>query len=171
MVEARTNLPGVVARLGEFARGEDGVWRRTIHLVPSSELAAGRHEGQVHLYTADDRYKHLQVPFTLVKTTPGQVTALPREVDISGPAGQPLPSRMVILRSPAHEKIEVADAKADDPAILLRWAANADGVVAVRVQVDAKLLGTRSIDSAIHIRLAKPTTETLTIPVHCKLGD
>jgi Protein of unknown function (DUF1573) len=171
VLQANTNVPGVSVRLGEYARDDAGPWRRAIHLIPSPELVVGRHEGQLSLYTAEDRYQHLQVPFTIVKAAPEQVTAMPREVDIRATAGKPVPSTIVVLRGPVGERIEVAEALADNPAISLRLATNKDGIVAIRVQVDVQRLGMPSLDSAIHIRLAKPSGETLKIPIHFKVGN
>ena len=134
-------------------------------------MAAGTHEGRLDLYTTDPKYGHLQAPFVLVKKSADQISYSPREVEISGPAGRPLPSRVIVLRTSSSVKMEIDSITADDPAITARWAANAEGVIAVRVQIDHARLLQGSFDKAIHIHLTRPQSQTITVPVHFKQED
>ena len=134
--EARTSLPHVAVRMSEPKKGETGGWTRSLHLVVDSSIAPGRHEGRLDLYTTDPKYGHLQAPFVLVKKSADQVSFSPREVEISALPGQPLPSKVIVLRTSSPTKIQIDSIAVDDPAILARWAVNDEGVVAVRVQID-----------------------------------
>ena len=93
IVEARTSIPHVTVHMSDPKRDENGGWMRSLHLVAGPELAAGTHEGRLDLYTTDPKYGHLQAPFVLVKQSADQVSFSPREVEISAPAGAPLPSQ------------------------------------------------------------------------------
>ncbi len=135
------------------------------------ELPVGKHEARLDLYTDDPKYGHLQAPFVLVKQDADQITFSPREIEISAPASRPLPSRLIVLRSPSSKEMKIGSIEADSPALTTRWAANAEGVIAIRVQVDQARLTGAGLESAIHIHLEQPTKETLNIPVHLKLDD
>jgi Protein of unknown function (DUF1573) len=171
IIDASTSSPHVKVRMTEPKKDEKGGWTRSLYLVVEPELAAGTHEARLDLYTTDPKYGHLQAPFVLVKKSADQVSFSPRELDISGPPGRPLPSRVIVLRTSSEAKMQIDSIAGDHPAITARWAANAEGVVAVRVQLDPARLTQPSFDSAIHIHLTQPQTQTITVPVHFKQED
>ena len=171
IIEASASVPHVKVRMSEPKRDDRGGWTRSLYLVVEPELAAGTHEARLDLYTTDPKYGHLQAPFVLVKKSADQVSFSPREVDISGPAGRPLPSRVIVLRTSSSVKMQIDSIKCDHPAITARWAANPEGVVGVRVQLDQARLTQPAFDSAIHIHLTQPESQTITVPVHYKQED
>jgi hypothetical protein len=171
IIEARTSVPYVGVRLADPRRSENGRWARTLRLTAQPELSAGKHEGLIDLYTTDSRYEHLQVPFVLTKQSADLVSFSPREVDISAPAGKSLPTRVIVLRSQSPKEVQIGSITADHPAVAARWASNADGVIAIRVQVDASRLTGATLDSTLHIELRQPTRQTLNVPIHCKISD
>jgi hypothetical protein len=171
IVEVRTSLPHLSARASEPQRDASGGWTRSIQLVVEPGLAPGKHEARLDIYTNDPRYQHLQAPFVLVNRSDDEISFSPREIEIRGQADRALPSKIVVIRPTPKRAVQVEAIKADNPAITTRWAANADGVVAVRVQVDAKKLNGNTLDSFIYVKLGGPTPETIEIPVHCKVGE
>ncbi len=171
IVEARSSLPHVKVRMSDPKRDQAGEWTRTFHLEVEPGLPAGKHEARLDLYTDDPKYGHLQTPFVLVKQAAEQVTFSPKEIEINAPAGRSLPSRLIVLRNASPKEMKIGSIEADSPAITTRWAANAEGVIAIRVQVDQARLTGASLESAIHIHLEQPTKEILTVPVHLKLND
>jgi hypothetical protein len=170
IVEARTNLAGVRVQVGPCTRDDHNAWQRSLRLEVPADMPLGRHEARLDLYTTDAKYHHLQIPFTLVKQSLEQVSFAPHEVEIAGAAGQPLPSRLVILRAQAGQDIEIEAVTADHPAISCRWASQPGTAATVRVQIDQHAVPAGGLDSAIHIRLRKPGSETLNVPVSCKLA-
>jgi hypothetical protein len=171
VVEARTSVPHLKAQASPPKPAASGGWTRSIRLVVEPGLATGKLEARLDLYTNDPKYAHLQVPFVLINKAQDEVAFSPREVEISGAAGRPLPSSVIVLRSAAAGGVHVESVKADDPAITARWAVNSEGVVAVRVQIESGRLTTATLDSFIHIRMTGPQSQTLDIPVHCKIGE
>ena len=151
IVDARTSLPHVTVRMTDAKRDESGAWTRSLRLVVDPELPPGKHEARLDLYTTDQKYEHLQAPFVLVKQAANQVTFSPREVEINAPAGRALPSRVVVLRSQTPKEMQIGSITADHPAISARWAANDEGIIAVRVQVDhARLIGATLVFAHSH---------------------
>ena len=61
----------------------------------------------------------------------------------------------------------VDNVTADDPAIQCRWAEGPDKLATVRVLIDPTT--NSMLQSAVHIQVARPVRETLTIPVNCNL--
>ncbi|CAN5532107.1 hypothetical protein BH10PLA2_BH10PLA2_32820 [soil metagenome] len=171
ILEVRTSLPHLSARASEPKRDASGGWTRSIQLVVEPGLAPGKHEARLDIYTNDPRYQHLQAPFVLVNRTDDEISFSPREIEVRGQVDRPLPSKIVVIRPTPTRAVQVEAIKADNPAITTRWAANAEGVVAVRVQIDAKKLSGNSLDSFIYVKLGGPTPETIEIPVHCKVGE
>ena len=171
ILQVRSSLPQVSARADEPKRNASDEWTRAIHLVVEPGLPPGKHEAMLDIYTSDSRYPHVQAPFTLINKTGDEIFFSPREVEIRGQAGRPLPSQLVVLRPGARKSLQIDSIKADNPAITARWAANAEGVVAVRVQIDFKQVQGSELNSVLHIAVTGAKPEVLDIPVRCKLSD
>ncbi len=171
ILEVRTSLPELAARADEPKQDASGGWTRAIHLVVQPGLAVGKHEARLDIYTSDPRYPHLQAPFTIINKAADEISFSPKEIDIQGPAGRPLPSQLVVLRPAPGQTLQIESVTADSPAITARWAASTEGVIAVRVQADFRQLQGTELKSVLHIAVGGSKKETLDIPVQCKLSD
>jgi hypothetical protein len=90
-------------------------------------------------------------------------------VTLQAPAGQAVPSRMVLIRDQNDEPVVVERVVADDPAIRCTWAQGSNNLAAVKISVDRTCVPGDGLDSAVHIHVSKPVPDTLHIPVHCQL--
>jgi hypothetical protein len=106
---------------------------------------------------------------TVVKHPRSQVSATPATVVLSGTAGQPLPSRIVLLGSADDQVVEVDRVEADDPAVRCQWAKGPGRRTTLKVQVDHTRISGQAFRSVVHVHLRQPGTQTLTIPVQCDL--
>jgi hypothetical protein len=165
-LELRTSSQRLRATVQQRALNATGHAVFRIGLDIAGDMAPGRYDDSLDIYTDDAVYRHLHVPVTVIRQGRQQVTAMPSQVTFRGLGGQPLPSQLIRLRAASNEPVVVADLTADDPAILCRWAKGPDNLATVRVQIDpTRLHG--NLASAIHVRVSGPTQEMLTVPVSC----
>jgi hypothetical protein len=149
----------------------DAAGHRLVRIALSLATAcpAGRYEETVAILTDDTIYRELTVPITVVKRPRQSVTASPTAVSLAAARGQPVPSRIVLLRPAGAEAVAVQSVEADDPAIVCTWAAGPDNCATLKVRIDRTKLTAESLRSAIHVHISKPTSETITVPVTCRL--
>lgn len=155
-----TSSPSLSARLLKKSRD-----MCKIELSVGSDFPQGRQQEIVSVHTDDPLYGELRVPVTIVKEGRQRVTATPNPIVITAQAGQPIPSRIALLRDRDGEAVIVDRVEADDPAVQLRWAQGPGNQATVKVSVDRANLRGDHLESAIHIHLSKPVAETLTLPV------
>jgi hypothetical protein len=166
---AATTSPHLKTQLLEPQHDAAGHLVRRVRLEVGSGFPDGRHDHALSIYTADPAYPELQVPVTIVKRSRQAVTLTPEEVNLVAVDGQPLPSRIILLRSPDGQPLRVEHVQADDPAITCRHAQGQDHMATIRVQVDRQRLPSGTWRSSVRVRLAKPAVETVVIPVICTL--
>jgi hypothetical protein len=161
--------PQLHARAG--APYADAAGRRAcaIHVEVAADCPEGRHEEVLRILTDDPTYPELDVPVTVVKHAAHAVRALPESVELSAPAGQPLPSRIVLLSRADGGEVVVEGVETDDPAIECRWAAGPGPRATLKVRVDRARLSGGVLHSAVRIRLRQPAPQTLVVPVTCTL--
>jgi hypothetical protein len=136
----------------------------------AADYPEGRHDDVVSIYTDDPAYREIRVPVTVVKRGRQRLSAAPEQVKFEGPAGQPLPSRIVLLRDADNQAVIVDQATADDPALICRWAAGPQTMSTLKVLVDSsRLNGRTSVRSTIRVELKEPVPQTMTIPVEVTL--
>jgi hypothetical protein len=146
-------------------RDEAGHWLQKIDLGIGEDIPDGRYEEIVAIYTDDPKYAELRVPVTLVKRAADRLTAMPREVVLTGVAGQPLPSRIVLIRDAANQAVKIDHIMTDDPAITCRWAPGPNTMATLKIQVDRTRIHGDGLESAVHVHVSEPVPETIVIPV------
>jgi hypothetical protein len=161
--------PGLTPRLGELHRDGAGHWARTIALDVAGDYPEGRHEEVLAVYTDDPRYRELKVPVTIVKRSRDRLSATPGQVALTAPPGQPVPSRIVLIRDRDNQPVVVDRIEADDPAVSCQWAAGPDALATVKVKIDRRQVHADSLHALVHVHVSQPVGQTLTIPVSCVL--
>jgi hypothetical protein len=167
--QARATSTNIQLKIQKPVRNNQGHWVSTLRLEVGEKYPDGRHEEMVDIYTNDPRYADLRIPVTVIKRFAQRLAATPAEVRLSGVAGQPLPSRIVLLRDNKNEAVRVEHVMSDDPAISCKWAAGPNNLSTLRVQIDRAKLQSNRLESAIHVQLNSPVRETITIPVVCEI--
>jgi hypothetical protein len=155
--------------LDELRRDDVGRWVRKIHVEVLADCPEGHHDETLHVYTSDPEYPELKVPFTVVKRARQSVSAAPASVVLAGTAGQPLPARMVLLGAADNAAVIVEKVECDHPAIACRWAQGPGQRATLKIRIDETKISGGNLRGAVHVRLNKPTPQTLTIPVSCSL--
>src|SRR5205823_6646226 len=102
-------------------RAEGGQTTQSIRLAVTEDCAQGRHDEFLHLRTDDPEYQDLKVPVTVVKRSRQRLAATPSEVTLTAPPGQPVPSRIVLVRDGDGQGVVIDRVEADDPAVLCQW--------------------------------------------------
>jgi hypothetical protein len=138
-----------------------------IRLEVSGDYPDGRHEESIHIFSDDPAYRELKVPVIIIKRSRQRVSATPGEVALAAGPGQPIPSRIVLLRDNDNQGVVVENVTTDDPAVTCTWAQGPNAMATLRVRVDRKLLRGDSLQSAVHVYVSKPQPDVLTIPVSC----
>jgi hypothetical protein len=169
ITSVQLQTPQLHARAGEPYT--DGAGRRAcaIRVEVGADCPEGRHEDVLRILTNDPIYSELDVPVTVVKRSPHAVRALPDAVELSAPAGQPLPSRIVLLSSADGRPVVVEGVEPDNPAIECRWAAGPGPRATLKVHVDRTHVSADGLHGAVRIRLSQPVPQTLVVPVTCTL--
>jgi hypothetical protein len=145
----------------------DGHRLYRIQLDVAADCPEGRHEEIVSVYTDDPLYKHLQIPVTVVRRSRPRFAVEPARVEIHAPAGGSPPSPLLQVRDVRGEAVVIQAVTADDPAVQCRWAKGPGNLATVRVQIDRGRLAGPALETNLHVRLAGPVAETLTVPVTC----
>jgi hypothetical protein len=158
------HLTGDVQRTAEDEAGHRVI---TIALSLAADCPEGRSEQTLVLLTDDAEYRELTIPVTVVKRPKQGVTAAPAAVSLAAPPGQPVPSRIVLLRPVGATAVVVESIEADDPAVVCTWARGPGECATLKVAVDRARLPADGLHSAIHVRLSGAVNETITVPVTC----
>jgi hypothetical protein len=170
ITDVRASSPRLNADLtGAFPDGS-GHTVRKIRLQVNGDYPEGRHDEVLAIYTDDPAYGELKVPVTIIKPSRYRLTVTPSQVDLVAPAGQAAPSRLVLIHDPGNGEVAVEELTADDPAIKCRWVPGPGAMATVRVSVDQTRMSGATLRSAIHVKIAKPVPEVLTVPVSCTLN-
>lgn len=162
-------LTGTVLVRDRFREGPENT---LVELRLSADCPDGRHEGMVTLRTDDPAYRELKVPITVVKRPRQSVAASPASVSLVTAPGQSNTSRIVLLRPAGTEAVRVESVQADDPALSCTWAEGPHNLATLKIAVQRLTQSGASSSSgasAVHVRLAAPARETITVPVRWTL--
>jgi Protein of unknown function (DUF1573) len=163
--EVRPTSPYLKSQVvGEY-QDESGHQIRKLKVQVASDYPAGRHEEVVSIYTDDPAYPELKVPITILKEGRQRLSPTPAEVTIQASRGQSASSKVVLVRDSLNQQVVIENTTSDDPAITCRWAKGPGNLATVKIQVDHRKQTTATLDSAVHIQVREPMTETLTIGV------
>jgi hypothetical protein len=154
-------------RIGEAIRDTQGHTTRSISLAVAVDYPDGRHGETLHIYTNDPRYRDIRVPVTVMKHAQQRVVATPSQVELIAPAGQPVPSRIVLVRDNQEQNIHIEQILANDPTVRCQWVQGPGAMATVKIRVDRTVAVGEMFRTAIEIRIDQPVRETLTIPVTC----
>jgi len=166
-LEVRTTSSRIQATLLGTTRdpADHQVFR--VGLAVAADCPDGRFEETLDLFTTDPLYRHLQVPVTVVHGVRERLSVLPAEVAVRAAPSQPIPSQLLRIRDADDRPVLIESITADNPAIQCRWAAGPGNCATVRVLLDRERLSGNTLQSSIHIRLAVPAQQTLSVPVSC----
>lgn len=162
----RSSSAKLFLRVGEAMHDERGTHRKVIMAV-AADYPDGRYEETVDICTNDPRYPAIRVPVTIIKHVQQRLTAIPSEVALVAPAGQPLPSRIVLIRDEQGQSIHIDQIVADDPAITCQWAPGPNVMATLKIRADRGRISGGTLQSAIHVRIDRPVDEAVTIPITC----
>jgi hypothetical protein len=167
--EVRTTATFVQAVCGKTARDDKDNWVTRIQIKIGDDVPTGRNEVMVNIYTDDAVYRHLQVPVVVTRPPVQRFVPLPAEVKLYGTRGQPLPSRLVVIRDVKEEGVEIGAIKAGHPAIQCKWATGPGSSATLKIQIDAAKMKDDRLESEIQVEIAGVSPQTITIPVFCLL--
>jgi hypothetical protein len=163
----RASSPALGAEVIEQTVSPEGRALRRIRVHVADDFPEGRHDEIVAIYTDDLGYRELKVPVTVVKRSRQRVTAAPGEVRLVAPAGQAIPSRIVLLRDREGQPVVIEKIDAEDPAVVCTWASGPNAMATLRVRVERSRLRGPELQTTVHVHLSKPVADVLAIPVHC----
>jgi hypothetical protein len=161
----RSTSPKITASVVQEARDPAGYMVRTIQLNVADDVPEGRHEEMLVIYTDDPTYRDLKVPITVIKRPRQRVTATPAEVTMLAQPGQPIPSRIVLLRESQNETVDIEQITTSDPAITCTWVRGPGSHATLRIRVDRSRIKDDGLKGSVEVQVRKPVTETVTIPV------
>ncbi|HEV3084006.1 MAG TPA: DUF1573 domain-containing protein [Gemmataceae bacterium] len=166
LLDARAGSGKLKTRITAVGPDKQGHAAFKIALDVPDEYPEGRHQDVLHIYTDDPKYADLCVPVTIIKSSQKHLSALPGEVNLTVPAGQPAPARIVLIRDPEGQPVKIANLSAGDPAIICRWAEGPNSMATVKIQVNRALVHGHTLSDAVQVEVMSPIRETLTIPVN-----
>ncbi len=163
--EVHTTAPGLQARLAGQERDASGHLVNKVQLMIGNDIAEGRHEELVSLFTNDPDYREIKVPVTIVKRPRQRLSATPSRIELPLHPGESLPARMVLIRDRENQEVEVEAVSADSPAITCRWAKGPGAMTTLRIRVDRDQIQDSTWESTVRVQVVKPTRQTLLVPV------
>src|SRR5262249_84421 len=140
ITSVQASLPQLHATLQPSCKDADGHAVCIVKLEVAADFPEGRHDEVVSLYTDDPAYPELKVTATTPKRAKQRLSAAPAEVTLAAAPGQPLPSRIVLIRDSENQTVVVEKVVADHPAVSCRWASGPDTMATVKIQVDSSQL-------------------------------
>jgi hypothetical protein len=161
----RCTSPKIAARVENESRDAAGHVIRTIRFTVADDILEGRHEEMLTIFTDDPTYRDLNVPVTVIKRPRQRVTAMPAEAAMLAQPGQPLPSRIVLLRDSQNETVDIEQITTSDPAIICTWAHGPGSHATLRIRVDGSRLKDEGLKGSVEVHIRKPAAETVVIPV------
>ena len=164
-----SSSPHLRGTVTQTAGDEAGHRRVTINVALGAGCPEGRYEEAVVIVTDDADYRELTVLVTIVKRPRQKVSASPETVSLAAARGQSVPSRIVLLRPAGEEAVVVERIEADDPAVNCTWARGPANCATLKVAIDRTRLPADGLRSAIHVHISKPTAETISVPVSCRI--
>jgi hypothetical protein len=160
----QVNLAGLKPSL--TARGQEGGRAlQTIRLEVTADCPEGRHEEFLHILTDDPEYRDLKVPVIVVKRSRQRLAATPSQVTLTAPPGQPVPSRIVLVRDNDDQGVVIDKVEADDPAITCQWAPGPNAMATVKIRVDRARVRGSSLQAIVQVHVSKPQPDVLLIPI------
>ena len=163
----QTSSPKLKAQVAEQYKDMQARWVRKVRMEVAEDYPEGRHEEVLSIYTDDPGYSELRIPVTVVKRPRQRVTATPSTVTLQAPPGQPVPSRIVLLRDAENGEVLVEHVTADSPALRFHWAKGPETMATLKVSADRSLILNGKLQSAVHVQIRQPVQQTITIPVTC----
>jgi hypothetical protein len=157
--------PHLRTRLGEWRRNDEGHSVRTLALEVLPEFPEGRHEEVIQIFTSDPEYRELKIPVTIVKRKRQTVSASPDSVSLTTAAGEPIPARIVFLRSSEDQEVVVQKVESDSQAVTCQTAAGPGKRATVKIQIDRAKVGGDELEATIRVVLRQPAGQVVTIPV------
>ncbi|OAI46283.1 hypothetical protein AYO44_11535 [Planctomycetaceae bacterium SCGC AG-212-F19] len=152
--------PGPFCDLGRSAQ--------SVRVEVLANFPEGRHDEVISVYTDSPRYRELQVPVTVVKAAPQRIAATPSQLVLVALPGQPVSSRVVLLRDAQNESVQIDNITADHPALSCSWAVGPGEMATLKVRVDAKAVPAEGLRSAVHVEIHQPVRQTVTLPVEIR---
>jgi len=165
----RTTSPELKSDLKERSVDRSGHQVRKISVRVSADYPEGHHDETLSIYTDDPNYRELRVPVTIVKRPRQRLAVRPNRVTLLAPAGQPVPSKILLIQDTGNEAVVLSGVKADDPAVVCTWAQGPGPMATVRVRVDRSRVHGQALETTIHVHVSRPVAEELSVPLVCTL--
>jgi hypothetical protein len=168
ITDVTASSPKLVPTISEQFRDPQGHWLRKISLQVTDDYPDGRHEEVVEIHSADPTYPSLRVPITIVRRSQHQLTVTPSQVTIAAPAGQPFPSKIVLIRATNDEQVVIDQILSEDSGITAQWAPGPNNMATVKIRIDRALLHSSNFHSSLTVHVRQPVEEKIVIPIDCK---
>jgi hypothetical protein len=139
-----------------------------VQIQVRDDYPEGRREEVVSIHTDDPAYAELTVPVTVVKTSRQRISATPGTVVLSSAAGQPVPSRVVLVRDSQDEPVTIENVSTDHPALWATWASGPGSMATLKVRVDHRKLPGEGLRSRLLVAVSQPVRQTVAIPVEVR---
>jgi hypothetical protein len=165
----QSSSPYLRVHVGEARRDPAGHWARPLQVEVAADCPPGRQDAVLRILAEDATYPELNVPVTIVQRSATEVRASPEAVTLSGPAGQPLPSHIVLLSAPNDQEVVVEHVECDNPAVQCHWAAGPGHRATLKIRVDAAKIPGGTLRTEVRVHLTRPTLQAVTIPLTCTL--
>ncbi len=163
--EIRTSCLGLQAQPAGESRDSADHLIRKIRLQVAENLPEGRHDEVLSIFTDDPAYCEIKVPVTIVKSPRQGLSATPSRVDLLAPLGQPVPSRIVLVRDNHDHEVVIDAVTSDNPAITCQWAKGPGNLATLKISADRKGVPEQGLHGFVQVNVSKPVKQTLTIPV------
>jgi len=152
-------------RLGDWQRNDEGHSVRAIALEVLPEFPEGRHEETIQIFTSDPEYRELRIPVTIVKRPRQTVSASPDAVSLSTAVSEPIPSRVVLLRSAEDQAVVVERVECDSAAVSCETAAGPGLRATLKIQIDRAKVNGDALQASVRVVMRQPAGQTVTVPV------
>jgi len=156
------------ARQAAEERDASGRLVRIVQLRVAENAPQGTHEESLSLFTNDPGYLEIKVPLTVVKRSRQRVTAMPTRVDLTAD-GSSFLTRTLLIRDQENQDVIVEAVTSENPAVTCQWAKGPGSMTTVKIKVDTKGIHEKNWNTTLHVQVAKPVVQTLSIPVNVSL--
>jgi hypothetical protein len=154
--------PGVIS--------DGGTSSQWVRVEVDQDYPEGQHQEVVSIYTDHPNYREMTVPVAIIKRGKQRVSATPSQIVLNLERGQPVPSRIVLLRDEENQPVQIEKVECDHAAVSCSWAQGPGAMVTLKIRVDQAAVGYKLLNTGAHVRveISQPVRQTVIVPVEVR---
>lgn len=163
-----SSSPHLKAQIEPGVISDGGTTSQWVRVEVEKDYPEGQHQEVVSIYTDHPNYRELSIPVAIVKRGKQRVSATPGQVVLEIEPGQPVPSRIVLLRDEENQPVQIEKVTSDQPGVSCSWAQGPGAMATLKIRVDHARLPAEGLKANVRVEIAQPMPQTVIVPVEVR---